>query len=242
MFADLQNDTWANHSHRSYTTFASFALQGLAVSLLLVLPLIYTDRLPLHLTARFLPREPPSSPSAPSPKPHTAAGAVSNLALGGQAIAPTEVPRSIAQIDEQAAPPPVDLGNIGVRGGTGDPRVWNSVISSLGNAFRPVLPPPPKAHQTPRVSHMMEGNLIYRVQPQYPSLARQARIQGSVVLQAVISREGMIEKLQVLSGHPMLVQAAIDAVRQWRYRPYVLNGDPVEVETQVTVNFVLSGG
>ena len=58
----------------------------------------------------------------------------------------------------------------------------------------------------------------------------------------MISREGVIENLQVLSGHPMLVQAAVDAVRQWRYRPYVLNGEPVEVETQVTVNFVLSGG
>jgi protein TonB len=89
---------------------------------------------------------------------------------------------------------------------------------------------------------MMEGNLIYRPQPVYPPLARSARVQGAVLLQAIISREGTIEHLQVLSGHPMLVQAAINAVRQWRYRPYVLNGEPVEVETQVTVNFVLSGG
>jgi protein TonB len=89
---------------------------------------------------------------------------------------------------------------------------------------------------------MMEGNLILRVQPDYPSLARQVRVQGQVVLRAIISREGTIEKLQVLSGHPMLVQAAVDAVRQWRYRPYVLNGEPVEVETEVKANFVLSGG
>jgi len=88
----------------------------------------------------------------------------------------------------------------------------------------------------------MEGNLIQRVQPLYPPLARQARIQGQVILRAVIRRDGMIENLQVLSGHPMLVQAAIDAVKQWRYRPYSLNGEPVEVETQVTLNFVLSGG
>ena len=87
---------------------------------------------------------------------------------------------------------------------------------------------------------MMEGNLIERVQPQYPSLARQARIQGTVLLSAVISRDGKIENLQVLSGHPMLVQAAMDAVRQWRYRPYYLNNEPVEVETQVTVNFTLA--
>jgi len=89
---------------------------------------------------------------------------------------------------------------------------------------------------------MMEGNLILRVQPAYPLFARQVRVQGLVVLRAVISREGTIENLQVLSGHPMLVQAAVDAVRQWRYRPYVLNGEPVEVETEVKVNFILSGG
>ena len=86
----------------------------------------------------------------------------------------------------------------------------------------------------------MEGNLIHRVQPEYPQLARQARIQGTVVLRAVISREGRIENLQVLSGHPLLVPAAMDAVRQWRYRPYFLNDLPVEVETQITVNFTLA--
>jgi len=89
---------------------------------------------------------------------------------------------------------------------------------------------------------MMEGNLIFRVQPDYPSLARQVRVQGQVILRAVISREGTIENLQVLSGHPMLVRAAVDAVRQWKYRPYLLNGEPVEVETEVKVNFILSGG
>ena len=89
---------------------------------------------------------------------------------------------------------------------------------------------------------MMEGNLIFRVQPDYPSLARQVRVQGQVILRAVISREGTIENLQVLSGHPMLVRAAVEAVRQWKYRPYLLNGEPVEVETEVKVNFILSGG
>jgi protein TonB len=89
---------------------------------------------------------------------------------------------------------------------------------------------------------MMEGNLIYRVQPEYPALARQVRIQGLVVLRAIISRDGTIENLQALSGHPLLVPAALNAVRQWRYRPYVLNGEPVEVETEVKVNFILSGG
>ncbi len=89
---------------------------------------------------------------------------------------------------------------------------------------------------------MMEGNLIYKVQPAYPPMARSARIQGAVVVRAIISRSGAIENLQVLAGHPLLVKAAIDAVSQWRYRPYILNDEPVEVETQITVNFVLAGG
>jgi len=86
----------------------------------------------------------------------------------------------------------------------------------------------------------MEGSLIYRVEPQYPAVAKAMGIQGQVVLAAVISREGSIEKLQPLSGHPFLVKAALDAVRQWRYRPYILNGEPIEVDTRVTVNFTLN--
>ena len=88
---------------------------------------------------------------------------------------------------------------------------------------------------------MLEGSLIRRVQPVYPPLARSARVQGSVVLSALISKAGTMENLRVLSGHPMLVEAAIEAVRQWRYRPYILNAEPIEVETQITVSFSLTG-
>jgi len=88
---------------------------------------------------------------------------------------------------------------------------------------------------------MSEGDIIRKVQPTYPPLARSARIQGTVVLQAVISTQGTIENLRVVTGHPLLAPAAIEAVRQWRYRPYILNNDPVEVETQITVNFSLAG-
>lgn len=88
---------------------------------------------------------------------------------------------------------------------------------------------------------MLEGNLIRRVEPVYPPLARSARIQGSVVLVALISKAGTIENLRAVAGHPMLVPAAVNAVSQWRYRPYILNSEPIEVETQITVNFSLSG-
>ncbi len=88
---------------------------------------------------------------------------------------------------------------------------------------------------------MLKGNLIRRVDPVYPPLARAARIQGPVLLAATISKAGTIDNLHALSGPPMLVRAAIDAVSQWRYRPYILNSEPIEVETQITVNFSLSG-
>ena len=92
-----------------------------------------------------------------------------------------------------------------------------------------------------RVSEgFLQGLLIKKVDPVYPLLARQAHIQGTVVLQAVISKTGDVASVQVISGHPMLVAAAIEAAKQWKYRPYELNGVPVEVETTMRVNFTLS--
>jgi protein TonB len=99
------------------------------------------------------------------------------------------------------------------------------------------------APQRVRVSQgVSQGLLIKKIQPPYPPLARQARIQGQVVLQAEISKDGSIQNLRLISGHPMLAPSAIEAVKQWRYKPYYLNGEPVEVETQITVIFSLSGG
>lgn len=107
---------------------------------------------------------------------------------------------------------------------------------------RPVMPSPIAPAVRPfRTSSILQGHLIRRVEPVYPSLAKAAHIQGPVVLEAIINRDGAMQNLQLISGHPMLVQAAVAAVSQWRYRPYVLNGEAIEVETQITVNFVLSG-
>jgi protein TonB len=83
------------------------------------------------------------------------------------------------------------------------------------------------------------ANLIYQVNPVYPALARQTRIQGVVVMEAVISKDGAVDRLRVISGHPFLSQAAIDAVKQWKYRPTMLNGEPVDVITTITMTFTL---
>jgi protein TonB len=242
MLADSLLDTaWADRSRRGWTTLVSFAAQAAAACILLLLPLLYTQALPpLTWTSTLV--APAAAPSAPRPpvvrNPHAAA---SNLSPDGRIIAPRFVPREIARFDESTVPPPVDLGTLGVLGSPGSSTARSGVFAAIGGGLNPVpLPPPTLSAPPPRVSRMMEGNLIYRVQPQYPPLARQARVQGTVVLRAMISREGKIENLQVESGHPLLVQSAINAVFEWRYRPYYLNNQPVEVETRITVNFTLS--
>ena len=242
MFADsLLDSGWADHSRRGWTTLVSFAVQIGAGGVLLLLPLFYTQVLPqFQLTARLVAPTPPPAPPPTGPirNAHTNPG---NLSSDGHVVAPRFVPREIVTLDEPSAPPSVDISGPGVLGGAGTDR--NGVLHSIESGLGTILPPPPtSASHPPRVSRIMEGNLIYRVQPQYPPLARQARIQGMVVLRAMISREGKIENVQVISGHPLLVKSAMAAVLQWRYRPYYLNNEPVEVETQVTVNFTLSGG
>jgi len=146
-------------------------------------------------------------------------------------------------IKEDEAPPPTMSAGVvgGVPGGIPGGSmggVIGGIISST-----PVAVPKVATPQRVRVSQgVTQGLLIRKIQPNYPPLARQARIQGSVLLQAEISKDGTIENLRLISGHPMLAPAAIEAVKQWKYKPYILNGEPVEVETQITVNFTLSGG
>ena len=114
--------------------------------------------------------------------------------------------------------------------------------------FRPVSPPEPPRKEARKIEDkgpvelsesVVQAQLISRIEPRYPTLALETRTQGTVRLRAIISRDGRITALEVLSGHPLLVQAALDAVRQWRYRPTMLNGEPVEVETSITVYFRL---
>jgi len=120
--------------------------------------------------------------------------------------------------------------------------VPDGTVGTFMTGVSSVVPLPPKpAVQKLRVSSgVAEGMLLQQVKPQYPSAARIARIEGRVILQAVIGKDGEIENLHVISGHPLLAPAALEAVKQWHYKPYLLNGEPVEVETQVVVNFRLA--
>ena len=146
-------------------------------------------------------------------------------------------------IREDEAPP--DLGAGGVPGGVPGGIPGGSAGGVIGGIISSTHVAVPKVATPQRVrvsSGVSTGLLIRKVTPNYPQLAKQARIQGQVVLQAEISKDGTIQNLQLISGHPMLAPAAIEAVKQWRYKPYLLNGEPVAVETQVIVNFSLSGG
>jgi periplasmic protein TonB len=239
MFADyIAGNCWDNRSRRGWTALISFAAQVVAVSALLALPLFYTQALPrLALLGSVV-------APAPPPAPGVARAAQSQVVSSpGEhlLLRPASMPRPFSGGGDGEASVTEPPAGPGVPDGLGVGTEGDGVISAMGSGLKPRIPLAPSL-RPPRVSHVMEGNLIRRVQPEYPTLAKQARIQGTVVLRAVINREGMIQDLQVISGHPLLVQAAINAVRQWRYRPYYLNDQAVEVETQVTVNFSLAGG
>ena len=239
MFADSLLESNLDRTNRGWTTLASFAMQTLGVAILLMLPLLYTEGLPkLHLLSVSAPIGPPPGPP-PSQAPRGATHQGQSNFVRGVLVPPSEIPLGVHHLVDSSTVEEAPPCAICVSGSTGDITNANPIPNSIGSGPA-LLPSPPKpvAHP-PRISHMMEGNLIYKVQPVYPPLARSARIQGAVVLRAIISRNGTIENLQTLSGHPMLVGAALDAVRQWRYRPYILNGEAIEVETQITVNFIL---
>jgi len=241
MFERTVDSSWDERSRRGLTTLTTFGVQALVVGVLLIAPLLRPLGLPIlrQLSTPVRLGQPLAELAAPRPR----AGGDNFVPTSAPEIVlrqPTQIPHGI-QPGNEAPAQPLGAGPY-IPGPVTGPGSPDGVLSSLGSGARPIMPvqPVPVAH-TIRLSHMSVGDLIRKVQPSYPPLARNARIQGTVVLQAVISKQGTIENLRLLSGHPMLAPAAIDAVRQWRYRPYILNSEPVEVETQITVNFSLAG-
>jgi protein TonB len=230
---------------RGRWTMFSFVLEAIAIVVMVLIPLLFTEALPKTQLMTFLvaPPPPPPPPPPPAAAPVRVVKQVQTNIIDNQLRTPTKIPEKVQMIKEEEAPPPVTAAGVvgGVPGGIPGGQmggVIGGIISST-----PVAVPKAVTPQRVRVSQgVTQGLLLRRIQPNYPPLARQARIQGSVLLQAEISKDGSIENLHLISGHPMLAPAAIEAVKQWKYKPYVLNGEPVEVETQITVNFTLSGG
>ncbi|MGH9603738.1 MAG: energy transducer TonB [Terriglobales bacterium] len=228
---------------RGWTTVLSVVIQCLMIGILVLIPLIYTEALPKQQLVSFLVAPPPPPPPPPpAAEVIQAVKVIQTDIVDGQLRSPTKIPEKVQMITEDEPPPAMASGGVvgGVPGGIPGGQmggVLGGIISSTPVAVPRIAPSRVRVSQG-----VVQGNAISQPKPLYPQMARMARVQGSVVLQAVISKNGNIENLRVVSGHPMLTQSALDAVRQWRYRPYLLNGEPVEVETQITVNFNLAGG
>jgi protein TonB len=228
----------ASGKSRPRNPWAAVGALGFELVLLLaavVIPLFHTDPLPKRQMLTML------------YAPPAAASNATRLQAPTPAYTSTSIP-ALTRMTQEAPPPPVDttggvVGGVpgGVVGG-----VPSGVLSEvLGTRSVPVLAKTPESTPIKRIrvaSRVAEANLIHDVAPQYPPEAGRARVEGTVVLMAVIGKDGSVQDVRVESGLPILAQAAIDAVKQWRYRPYLWNGEPVEVDSRITINFTLSRG
>ncbi|HLV88563.1 MAG TPA: energy transducer TonB [Candidatus Sulfotelmatobacter sp.] len=230
---------------RGRFTTVAFILEIMILIVMVLIPLVFTEALPRTQLMTFLVAPPPPPPPPPpAAAPVHVQKQIQTDIVNGELRTPTKIPQKVKMIQEDEAPPPV-AATSGVVGGVPGGVPGGSMGGVIGSVLSstPVAVPKIATPQRVRVSSgVQSGLLVRKVNPTYPPLARQARIQGVVILQAQISKDGNIENLQLVSGHPMLAPAAIEAVRQWKYKPYLLNGEPVEVETQVQVNFTLAGG
>jgi protein TonB len=221
--------------------------QLLVITSLFLAPLIWPQLLPRAVFQSWIaaPSPPPAAPKEPTP---TRVRPVHPWqSVGITLVTPRFIPSTPQMIED----PPDAAPSAGVVGGDAGGHGISNIISTLIN-----LPPPPArvadppamqaapAATTPavprRISAVKMARVIHRVEPAYPVLARQTRISGTVELQGVVGTDGHIRELRVVSGHPFLATAALEAVRQWIYEPTMLNGEPVEVAAPITVVFRLN--
>jgi protein TonB len=243
-------------TNKTWTVLVSFIGQIGLIGIAIIIPMVYFDALPKNQLTSLLVAPPPPPPPPPPPAaaaPVKVVKVIPRQFDAGQLMAPKAIPKQIAVIKEEEMPPPM-AGAVGVVGGVpgGVPGGQvGGVLGGIVNSVSSLAPPPPppakkeepKPVQVTRIpvgGKVQQAMLIRQPKPVYPPLAKQARISGTVKLNAIIAKDGTIMNLSVISGHPLLVPAALEAVRGWVYRPTLLNGEPVEVVTQIDVNFTLS--
>ncbi|MGE5204437.1 MAG: energy transducer TonB [Chlamydiota bacterium] len=249
MFEDsLIESTNRIKTNRGKATLVSFVIQVAIVTVVVLIPLMFVQALPTHALMTQLvapPPPPPPPPPAAAPAAARPQPVVKEQLNPNELRTPTKIPQHIVKTQEMAsaAPPsnaPPAVG--GVVGGVPGGVAGGAVGGVLGGVLNSPVAVPKVQLKRVRVSQgVSQGLLVHKVQPEYPQIAKQAHIQGSVVLHAVIGKDGQVQGLQVVSGHPMLTASAINAVKQWRYKPYMLNGQPTEIDTTITVNFTLAG-
>jgi periplasmic protein TonB len=226
--------------YRRATMPIAYIIEAIIIGIAILIPLLHTQVLPKAQLLTFL-AVPPPPPPPPPPAPPAPKIVVHQVSMADLMKAPTVIPKKIAVVHDQPHPPM----SAGVVGGVAGGMPGGSAGGVLGGLIGSTAPPPPPKAKVPqqiRVGGEVEqAKLIYGPKPTYPAIAKMARIQGSVKLEALIAKDGTVQDLKVLSGSPMLVQSAMQAVRQWRYEPTMLNGIPVEVVTEIDVDFTLEG-
>lgn len=236
---------------RPLAVVIAFGLQLLGVGILLLIPMLFVDSLPIQSYVHVLlaaPPPPPPPPPPPMPAPVVKVARAPRQFNANVLMAPRTIPKEVAMIKDEELPPPSAVSGVvgGVPGGIPGGSLGGVIGGIVGAVAAPAPPPPPappapKKAETPqqvRVSGEIQAGLLVRqVQPEYPPLARRARIEGTVVLKAIIARDGSVKQLNLVSGQPLLIESAMNAVRQWLYKPTYLNGEAVEVITEIDVNF-----
>jgi len=242
LFSDSLLDTSVpERKRRGLAAVLSFTFEALFIGSVLILPLVFTDALPKQQLLTFLVAPPPPPPPPPAaPAVNKVVRQIQSNLAGGQLRAPTRIPERVQMIKEEETPPEISGVAGGVPGGVPGGQmggVIGGIIGHVSNLAVPKLSLPAGPKRIRISQGVTKGQLVYRKEPAYPPLALMARVQGEVLLRAIVSKDGSIKELEVVSGNPMLNPTAIAAVQQWRYRPFMLNGEPVEVETNVTVIF-----
>jgi protein TonB len=243
-------------TNKSWTVLVSFAGQIALITVAVILPLIYTEVLPATTLNSLLVAPPPPPPPPPPPQaapPVKVVKVIPRQFDAGKLMAPKSVPKEIAVIKEDELPPP-SSGVVGVAGGMPGGVAGGAVGGVLGGIIGgiPSVAPPPPPPPPPAVKKeappqrikiggaVVAASILHKTSPVYPQLAKSARVQGTVHLAAVIAKDGTIQELHSLGGPALLLQAAMDAVKTWVYKPTMLNGEPVQVETTIDVNFTLN--
>jgi protein TonB len=243
-------------SHRLFGAFAGVTCQAILVGSLILAPMLFPQMLPdVHSMVSLVAPGPPPAPPAPGPvvRPKSMVTATRRVCI---LCAPVAIPKNIAIVVDD--PPEIASGpgvvgmegfGVGPGGGTG-PSVLGSILKDMST----IVPAPPVAQVvTPKLVPIVPAkpqqivggmvkmaNPIHRVEPAYPVIARQARVSGTVEIEAVIAVDGHLREIHVKGGPPLLVKAAVDAVKQWVYEPTTLNGVPVEVVGVILVTFRLN--
>lgn len=236
MFEDSTFESTGKIRTRSQSwMLATFVFNGSILLALVLIPLIYPEALPRQLISVLI--EAPQLPDAPlkPPKPLTRSITDRSEIEDGHIVMPTQILSRIRMVADPGPPSnasPMSISDLGQ-----DATLANATAFQCQR--QPIVVHQPSAPLR-LSSTIAEGMLIKKLLPVYPPIAKVTRKEGTVVLQATISVTGNIENLRVVSGHPMLQQAALDAVKEWRYRPYLLNGQPIEVETTINVIFKLT--